>query len=214
MKPSPSMILAAAAGAITVPFGANISRFQSNSSLDELAGMGAVPDYYAQQQLQSQPSNSTANGGSTLSPSPSMALAAAAGAITLGPGSAGSSRHQSPSRMGPSAAAGTTGSPLQQQQQAPAPLSKLSPRRPRPLISAFLKSPLSISGGAVAPATVAVNYSIGLTKACMGQPAFADVVSGSAGCCALLGWDRFKGSVFDVGVTALVLWSLCNPADR
>jgi hypothetical protein len=195
MKPSPSMILAAAAGAITVPYGANISRFHSNSSLDELAGMGAVPDYYAQQQLQSQPSNPTANGVSTLSPSPSMALAAAVGAITMGPGSASSSRHQSPSRMAPSAAAGTMGSPLQQQQQQSVPLlSKLSPGRPRPLISAFLKSPLSITGGAVAPATVAVNYSIGLTKACMGQPAFADVVSCSTGCCVGAWGELLQGT--------------------
>lgn len=180
MRPSPSMILAAAAGAITVPYGADIPRFHSNSSLDELAGMGS--DYYAQQQLQRQPSNPTANGVSTLSPSPSMTLAAAAGAITLGPGSANSSRHQSPSRLGPSAAAAVMmGSPLQQQQTAP--LSKMSPVKLRPLVSAFLKSPLSITGGAVAPATVAVHYSIGLTKACMGQPAFADMVgcNGAAG---------------------------------
>jgi hypothetical protein len=177
LKPSPSMILAAAAGAIATPPGADIPRFHSNSSLDELA------DY--QQQLQSQPSGT---GG--LSPTPSMALAAAAGAITLGPGgSANSSRHQSPSRLGASAAA-VMGSPLQQQyqyqyqqqQQLSVPLAKLSAALPRvsslTSTSAFLKSPLSITGGAVAPATVAAaaNYSIGLTKACMGQPAFADMV--------------------------------------
>lgn len=179
LKPSPSMILAAAAGAIATPPGADIPRFHSNSSLDELA------DY--SQQLQSQPSNA---GG--LSPTPSMALAAAAGAITLGPtGSANSSRHQSPSRLGASAAA-VMGSPLQhqyqhQQQQLSVPLSKLSLAAPRisslTSTSAFLKSPLSITGGAVAPATVAAaaNYSVGLTKACMGQPAFADTVGGSGG---------------------------------
>jgi hypothetical protein len=214
MKPSPSMILAAAAGAITVPYGADIPRFSSNSSLDELAGMGAVPDYYAQQQLQSQPSNPTANGGSTLSPSPSLALAAAAGAITLGPGSANSSRHQSPCRMGPSAAAMMIGSPIQQQQQL-VPLSKLSlAPKPHPLISAFLKSPLSITGGAVAPATVAVHYSIGLTKACMGQPAFADMVS-CRGAVIVFGggialWDlRVAGCDKGCGVLCALLLPNC-----
>jgi hypothetical protein len=70
----------------------------------------------------------------------------------------------------------------QQQQQQPVPLAKLSPAKPRPLVSPFLRSPLSLTGapiGAAAGAaalSVAAGFSVGLTKACMGQPAFADMV--------------------------------------
>jgi hypothetical protein len=184
IRPSPSMILAAATGAIAPFPGTVLPRFHSNSSLDELAGMTAVPDY--NQSLP--PGWGNSSSGANLSPTPSMSLAAAAGAITLNPGgSNNSSRHASPSRFGSNAAgvaAMQVGSQQQQQQQQQSsPLMRLSAAKPRgPLVSVFVRSPLSFASsaagaaGTAAALAEAANFSIGLTKACMGQPAYADLV--------------------------------------
>lgn len=178
LKPSPSMILAAAAGAIAVPPGADyFPRPYSSASLDELPspGMGPV-------QQQNLPLPAMARGGSSstsaLEPSPSMALAAAAGMIPYsGPGSASSSRHQSPTRLPASALSQST------PQQSPVPMTRLAAARPRPLVSAFVKAPASVTSSllaAAAPAAglpAAAEYSMGLTKASMAMPVFADLVS-------------------------------------
>jgi hypothetical protein len=168
-----------------------LPRFHSNSSLDELAGMTAVPDY--NQPLP--PGWGNSSSGANLSPTPSMSLAAAAGAITLNPagGSNSSSRHASPSRFGSSSnAAGVAAMQLggsqqqqqQQQQQQHSPLTKLSAAKPRgALVSAFVRSPLNFASSSLnmadsaAALAAAANFSVGLTKACMGQPAYADLVS-------------------------------------
>lgn len=201
LKPSPSMILAAAAGAIAVPMGADIPRYHSNTSLDEFAG-GASS--YSQLSQPSDPAAAAGGGigapARTLEHSPSMMLAAAAGILPAGLGggastgvnSAASSRHQSPARLSSATAAagggggGSNNSNLgvgAMLPMSPVLMSKMSPAsKPRPLVSAFVKSPLAVGGTSVAAVpsaaalSAAAEYSVTLTKACMGQPAFADQV--------------------------------------
>lgn len=182
LRPSPSMILAAAAGAIAVPPGADyFPRPYSSASLDELPSPGLGPV-----QQQNLPLPAMARGGSNstsaLEPTPSMALAAAAGMIPYSlPGSASSSRHQSPTRLPASALSNST------PQLSPVPMSKLAAARPRPLVSAFVKAPVSVTSSLLASAAPAAGlppaaeYSMGLTKASMAMPVFADVVCEGSG---------------------------------